>query len=62
MEKKHLAKLRLSLRQLFARTPMQPGDSVCIVPLRNEYVPDIEVFGSNNIRALLEEKKWKVML
>lgn len=62
MDKKDLVKLQLSLRQLFARRPLSPGDSVCILPLRNEYVPDIEIFGDNNMRTLFEEKKLKVML
>lgn len=60
--KKDLMKLQLALRQLFARRPLAPGDSVCVIPLRNEYVPDIGVFGTNNILPALEEKKLKVML
>ena len=62
MGKKDLVKMQLALRQLFARHPLVPGDSVCIIPLRDEYVPDIAVFGSNNMPPLLEEKKLKVML
>ena len=62
MSKKHLTKLHLSLRQLFARQPMSAGDSLYIVPLPNEYTPDIGVFGENNVFPALEEKPLKIML
>jgi len=62
MEKKHLVKLELSLRQLFARLPMAPGDSLYLVPLPNEYVGDVGHFGDNNAIPALVEKNLKVML
>ena len=62
LEKKDWTKLQYALRQLFARHPLSAGDSVYLIPLRNEYAPDIAVHGLNNIHPLLEEKKLKVML
>jgi len=62
MEKKHLVKLRLSLRQLFARMPMAPGDSLYVIPLPNEYAGDVLHFGDNNALPELTEKKLKIIL
>lgn len=62
MEKKHLVKLQLSLRQMFARQPMSPGDSLLIIPLPNEQAKETEVMGDNNIHTILLEKVLKIML
>lgn len=62
MEKKHLAKLQLSLRQLFARMPMASGDSLYVMPLPNEYAGDVLHFGDNNVLPQLTEKKLKIIL
>lgn len=62
MEKKDWQKLQHGLRQLFARRPLSPADSVYLLPLRNESVGEIGVFGVNNVLAVLSEKKLKMML
>jgi hypothetical protein len=62
MEKKHLVRLELGLRQLFARIPLGPGDSLCILPLRDESVADITVFGDNNVVTELTPKRLKIIL
>ena len=60
--KKDLVRLQLALRQCFARHPLSPGDSVYIIPLREENAADIQVFGKNNIHPELEEKPLKTIL
>lgn len=62
MEKKHLVKLQLSLRQMFARQPMSPDDSLLIIPLPNEQAKETEVMGNNSIHTVLLEKVLKIML
>jgi len=62
MEKKHIMLLRGSLRRLFARYPLSPADSLILIPLRDEHVTDIEVFGNNNILPVLQEKLLKIVL
>jgi hypothetical protein len=62
MEKKHYTGLLAGLRGLFGRIPLSPADSVVLIPVRDEYVGDIVVYGSNNIRAVLEDDRLKIML
>ena len=62
MEKKHLVRLELDLRQLFARLPPGPSDSLCIIPLRDESVGDISVHGANNIIPALAPVGLKIIL
>ncbi|MCW5921256.1 MAG: CRISPR-associated endonuclease Cas2 [Saprospiraceae bacterium] len=62
LERKHLVRLRGALKQCYARQPLSPDDSLLLVPLREEYVADIEVLGVNNIITALAEKPLKIML
>ena len=62
MANKDLVKVQLGLRQLFARMPMSPGDSLLIIPLPHDYAGEIETFGDNNIRTELLEKRLKTIL
>lgn len=62
LEKKDLTRLQLALRQCFARQPMSTGDSVYIIPLREEYAADVVVFGNNNIHPELAGKPLKTIL
>lgn len=62
MEKKHRARLQLALRQTFARTPLAPGDSLLIIPLREEYTADIAVHGNNNLIPTLQAPPLKILL
>lgn len=62
LNKKHLVRLQLSLRQLFGRRPMSAGDSLYLIPLPEEYVPGIETIGENNLLPVLEEKPLKIIL
>ena len=62
MEKKHLVRLELGLRQLFARQALGANDSVCILPLRDESVSDIAVYGNNNVITALQPAGLKIIL
>ena len=62
MTKKDLVRLQLMLRQIFERRPLQPGDSVYVVPLPNEMALETECLGLNNAFPALLEKKLKVLL
>lgn len=62
MGKKHLVRLELGLRQLFARQPPGPLDSLYVFPLPNEYVEDISAYGSNNVVTALQPAGLKIIL
>lgn len=62
MAPRHLGDLKAALRRLFGRHPLSPGDSVMIVPLREENVSEISIHGDNNVLTLLQEKPLKIVL
>lgn len=62
MAPRRLGDLKTALHRLFDRHPLSPGDSVVIVPLREENVSEISIYGDNNVLTLLEEKPLKIML
>ena len=62
LEKKHLTALQLALRQLFARLPPMPDDSLYLLPLPEEYVAGVWAVGNNNICTSLLDKPLKIIL
>lgn len=61
LEKKQLLRLQADLQRLLAGH-LGPGDSLLIVPLRDEHLPEIYILGLNNILSNLEEKPLKIIL
>lgn len=61
MDKKQLARLQADLQRLLAGHHA-PGDSLLIVPLRDEHVAEIRAIGDNNIFTELENFPLKIIL
>lgn len=53
--------MQLSFRRLFAQYPLAPGDSLVMIPIRDELVEDITVFGNNSILPVLTDKTLKII-
>ena len=62
LDKKQLLRLQLALRHCYARQPLSPGDSMLIIPLREEYTADITAFGADALTDVLCEPPRKIIL
>jgi len=61
MDKKQLLRLQADLQRLLAGRHA-PGDSLLVVPLRDEHVAEIRAIGDNNIFTELENFPLKIIL
>ena len=61
LDKKQLGRLQADLQRLLAGRHA-PGDSLLIVPLRDEHVAEIRSIGDNNIFTELENFPLKIIL
>lgn len=61
MDKKELARLLADLQRLLAGRHA-PGDSLLVLPLRDEHVAEIRAIGENNILTELEKFPLKIIL
>lgn len=61
LTKKQLLRLQADLQRLLAGH-LTPGDSLLIVPLRDEHLPEIHILGDNNILSFFEKKPLKIIL
>ena len=61
LDKKQLARVLADLQRLLAGRHA-PGDSLLLVPLRDEHVAEIRVIGDNNILTELEKFPLKIIL
>ena len=61
LAKKQLLRLQADLQRLLAGH-LAPGDSLIVVPLRDEHLPEIHVLGLNNILSYFDEKPLKIIL
>ncbi len=61
MEKRHWTQMRASLNRLLA-SRLKPGESLLIIPLRDEHVSEISAIGHNNVFAALEDPPLKTVL
>lgn len=62
MDRKAWGRLQQGLRQLFARYPLRPADSLYIVPLRDEHVAEIQAYGLATVVEALQAQPLKIVL
>ncbi len=62
MDRKAWGRLQQGLRQLFARHPLGAADSLYIVPLRDEHVAEIQVYGRPTVVEALQAQPLKIVL